>query len=103
VVKYAKKVCSYWVHPLLKNGEGDFPMLPYNRPLKTKARSLRTKPTDAELHLWHACGENKSSLCSSIGKNPLQTTSLIFMHRRQTLIERDGAQHLEPGQSKYDA
>ncbi|HEX6173563.1 MAG TPA: DUF559 domain-containing protein, partial [Candidatus Binatia bacterium] len=28
-------------------------MLPYNRRLKTKARSLRTKPTDAELHLWH--------------------------------------------------
>ena len=28
-------------------------MLPYNRRLKTKARSLRTKPTDAELHPWH--------------------------------------------------
>ncbi len=28
-------------------------MLPYNRRLKTKARCLRTKPTDAELHLWH--------------------------------------------------
>ena len=28
-------------------------MLPYNRRLKTKARSLRTNPTDAELHLWY--------------------------------------------------
>ena len=30
-----------------------------------------------------ACGENKSSVCSSIGKNPSPTTSLIFMHRWQ--------------------
>ena len=28
-------------------------MLPYNRRLKTKARSLRTNPTDAELHRWY--------------------------------------------------
>jgi very-short-patch-repair endonuclease len=28
-------------------------MLPYNRQLKAKARSLRANPTDAELHLWH--------------------------------------------------
>jgi len=27
-------------------------MLRYNRRLKTKARSLRTNPTDAELRLW---------------------------------------------------
>ena len=39
--------------PLGKGGWGDFPMLPYNRRLKTKARSLRTNPTDAELHLWY--------------------------------------------------
>jgi very-short-patch-repair endonuclease len=28
-------------------------MLPYNRRLKTQARSLRTNPTDAELHRWY--------------------------------------------------
>ena len=39
--------------PLGKGGWGDFPMLPYNRRLKTKARSLRTNPTDAELHLGY--------------------------------------------------
>jgi Protein of unknown function (DUF559) len=39
--------------PYKKGDWGDFPMLPYNRRLKTKARSLRTKPTDAELDLWH--------------------------------------------------
>jgi hypothetical protein len=53
-VKFAKKCCSYEFHPPLgKGGWGDFPMLPYNRRLKTKARSLRTNPTDAELHLWY--------------------------------------------------
>ena len=38
--------------PFEKGGFEGFPILPYNRRLKTKARSLRTKPNDAELHLW---------------------------------------------------
>ena len=38
----------------LESRVGGFsPMLPYNRRLKTQARSLRTNPTDAELHRWY--------------------------------------------------
>ena len=79
-------------------------MLPYNRRLKTKARCLRTKPTDAELHLWHpACGENKCSVCSSIGKTHRNYIADFYAPAAKLVVELDGAQHLEPGQSKYDA
>src|SRR5688572_20050640 len=54
-VKYGKNGALIGSTPPLEKGGigGDFPMLPYHRRLKTKARSLRTKPTDAELHLWY--------------------------------------------------
>src|SRR6185503_13650825 len=69
--------------PLGKGGWGDFPMLPYNRRLKTKARSLRTNPTDAELHLWCRWRRKQVLGVQFYRQNPLATTSLIFMHRQQ--------------------
>ena len=51
-----------------------------------------------------ARGENKSSVCSSIGKNPIANYIADFYALAAKLVvELDGAQHLEPGQSKYDA
>ena len=47
-------------------------MLPYNRRLKTKARSLRTNPTDAELQLWYRLRRKQILAYNSIGKNPRQ-------------------------------
>ena len=53
-------------------------MLPYNLRLKTKARSLRTKPTDAELHLWYRLRRKQILGVQFYGKNPSATTSLIL-------------------------
>ena len=45
-----------------------------------------------------ARGENKSSVCSSIGKNPIANYIADFYALAAKLVvELDGAQHLEPG------
>jgi hypothetical protein len=69
--------------PYKRGDWGDFPTLPYNPDLRPKlAPCGQSRPTPSYT-CGTACGENKSSVCSSIGKNPSQTTSLIFMRRRQ--------------------
>jgi len=57
-------------------------MLPYNRRLKTKARFLRTNPTDAELHLWYRLRRKQILGVQFYRQNPSATPSLIFMHRQ---------------------
>ena len=77
-------------------------MLPYNRRLKTKARSLR--PTDAELHLWHRLRRKQILGVQFYRQKP--TANYIadfYAPAAKLVVELDGAQHLEPGQSKYDA
>src|SRR6185503_13980154 len=58
-------------------------MLPYNRRLKTQARSLRTNPTDTELQLGYRLRRKQSLGVQFYRQNPSATTSLIFMHRQQ--------------------
>jgi very-short-patch-repair endonuclease len=89
----------------LKNFEkgdwGDFPMLPYNRRLKTKARSLRTKPTDAELHLWHRLRRKQILGVQFYRQKPIANYIADFYAPvAKLVVELDGAQHWEPGQSK---
>jgi very-short-patch-repair endonuclease len=88
-----------------KRGDwGDFPMLPYNRRLKTKARSLRTKPTDAELHLWHRLRRKQILGVQFYRQKPIANyIADFYAPAAKLVVELDGAQHLEPGQSKYDA
>jgi very-short-patch-repair endonuclease len=79
-------------------------MLPYNGRLKTKARSLRTNPTDAELHLWYRLRRKQILGVQFYRQKPIGNYIVDFYAPAAKLIvELDGAQHLELGQAKYDA
>ena len=78
-------------------------MLPYNRRLKTKARSLRTNPTDAELRLWHRLRRKQILGVQFYGQRPVGNyIADFYAPAAKLVIELDGAQHLEIGQAKYD-
>ena len=78
-------------------------MLPYNRLLKTKARSLRTNPTDAELHLGYRL-RRKQILGVQFYRQKLIGNYIadFYAPAVKLVVELDGAQHLEFGQAKYD-
>ena len=79
-------------------------MLPYNRRLKTKARSLRTNPTDDELHLWYRLRRKQILGVQFYRQKPIGNYIADFYAPAVKLVvELDGAQHLELGQAKYDA
>ena len=79
-------------------------MLPYNRRLKTKARSLRTNPTGAELHLWYRLRRKQILGVQFYRQKPIGNYIADFYAPAVKLVvELDGAQHLELGQAKYDA
>ena len=87
--------------PLGKGGWGDFPMLPYNRRLK--ARSLRTNPTDAELHLWYRLRRKQILGVQFYRQNPIGNYIADFHAPAVKLVvELDGAQHLDLGHAKCD-
>ena len=78
-------------------------MLPYNRRLKTKARSLRTNPTDAELHLGYRLRRKQILGVQFYRQKPIGNYIADFYAPAvKRVIELDGAQHLELGQAKYD-
>jgi very-short-patch-repair endonuclease len=79
-------------------------MLRYNRRLKTKARSLRTNPTDAELRLWQRLRRKQILGVQFYTQKPIGDYIVDFYAPAAKLVvELDGAQHLEVGQEKYDA
>jgi len=79
-------------------------MLPYNRRLKTKARSLRTNPTDAELHLWYRLRRKQILGVQFYRQKPIgNSIADFYAPAAKLVVELDGAQHLELGQAKYDA
>ena len=79
-------------------------MLPYNRRLKTKARSLRTNPTDAELHLWYRLRRKQILGVQFYRQKPIGNyIADFYAPATKLVVELDGAQHLELGQAKYDA
>ena len=79
-------------------------MVPYNRRLKTKARSLRRNPTDAELHLWYRLRRKQILGVQFYRQNPIGNyIADLYAPAAKLVVELDGAQHLELGQAKYDA
>ena len=79
-------------------------MLPYNHRLKTKARSLRTHPTDAEVHLWHHLRRKQILGVQFYRQKPIGNyIADLYAPAAKLVVELDGAQHLESGQAKYDA
>ena len=80
VGEFGKKSCSCGFHPPLKKGGwGDFfqcyPIIADSRPKAAGCVAIRPTPSYT---CGTACGEKKSSACSSIGKNPSATISLIL-------------------------
>ena len=87
-----------------KGGWGNLPMLPYNRRLKTRARSLRTNPTDAELHLWYRLRRKQILGVQFYRQKPIGNyIADFYAPAAKLVVELDGSQHLDLGQAKYDA
>ena len=79
-------------------------MFTYNRRLKAKARSLRTHPTDAELHLWSRLRRKQIRGVQFYRQKPIGNyIADFYAPAAKLVIELDGAQHLERGQANYDA
>jgi very-short-patch-repair endonuclease len=79
-------------------------MLPHNRRLKTKARSLRTNPTDAELHLWYRLRRKQILGVQFYRQKPIGNyIADFYAPAAKLVVELDGARHLELKQARYDA
>ena len=79
-------------------------MIPYDRRLKAKARSLRRNLTDAEFRLWHRLRRKQILGVQFYRQKPISNYIVdFFAPAAKLVIELDGAQHLEIGQAKYDA
>ena len=79
-------------------------MLQYDQRLKTRARSLPTNPTDAELGLWHGLGKRPILGIQFYRQKPIGNYIVDFYAPPAKLIlELDGSQHLQVGQGIYDA
>ena len=78
-------------------------MLRYDRRLKTKARSLRSNLTDAELHLWQRLRRRQLLGVQFYRQKPIDNYIVDFYAPAAKLVvELDGAQHLEVRQAQYD-
>ncbi len=78
-------------------------MLPYSRQLKIKARSLRARPTDAELHLWHRLRRKQIHGVQFYRQKPIgRYIADFYAPAANLVVELDGAQHLELRQVEYD-
>lgn len=79
-------------------------MLPYNRRLKTRARFLRSSPTDAELRLWQRLRRKQILGVQFYRQKPIGNyIADFYAPAAKLVVELDGAQHLELGQAQYDA
>jgi very-short-patch-repair endonuclease len=78
-------------------------MLSYNRRLKAKARSLRTNPTDAELHLWYRLRRKQILGVQFYRQKPIgDYIADFYAPAAKLVVELDGSQHLELGHAQYD-
>jgi very-short-patch-repair endonuclease len=95
-----------WVLPPFEKGGigGICSVLPYNRRLKTRARSLRTHPTDAELHLWYRLRRKQILGIQFYRQKPIGNyIADFYAPAAKLVIELDGAQHFDLRQAKSDA
>ena len=78
-------------------------MLPYSRWLKTKARSLRNNPTNAEPHLWQRLRRKQIHGVQFYRQKPIgRYIADYYAPTAKLVVELDGAHHLERGQVEYD-
>jgi very-short-patch-repair endonuclease len=79
-------------------------MLYYNQRLKTKARSLRANPTDAELRLWYRL-RRKQILGVQFYRQKAIGNYIVdfYAPAAKVVVEVDGAHHFTPSQAKSDA
>ena len=78
-------------------------MLQYDQRLKTRARSLRTNPTDAELRLWHRLRKRQILGIRFYRQKPIGSYIVDFyVPAAKLILELDGSQHSQAGQGKYD-
>jgi len=103
--EFGKERCCYGFHPPLKKGGwGDLSGVNLQSKAQAKARSLRTNPTDAELHLWHRLRRNQIRGVQFYRQKPIGNyIADFYAPAAKLVIELDGAQHLERGQAHYDA
>ena len=79
-------------------------MLVYNHRLKARACSLRTNPTDAELHLWQRLRRKQILGVQFYRQKPIGNYIVDFYAPTVRLVvELDGSQHLDRAQAEYDA
>jgi len=79
-------------------------MLPYSNRLKTRARSLRSNPTDAELYLWHRLRRKQILGVQFYRQKPIgKYIADFYAPAAKLVVELDGAQHLTVDQARYDA
>ena len=78
-------------------------MLHYNPRLKTQARSLRTNPTDAELHLWYRL-RRKQILGVQFYRQKAIGNFIVdfYAPAARLVVEVDGAHHFTLSQAEYD-
>jgi very-short-patch-repair endonuclease len=78
-------------------------MLHYNPRLKTKARSLRANPTDAELRLWYRLRRKQI-----LGVQFYRQTAIgnyivdFYAPAAKLVVEVDGAHHFTLSRAEYD-
>jgi len=75
-----------------------------SRTMRTRARSLRRDPTDAERTIWNAFRAHKLSGASFRRQTPIGPYVADFVcHAAKLVIELDGGQHFEQEHIKRDA
>ena len=79
-------------------------MLPYNRTLKHRSRTLRREMTDAEQLLWLRLRRKQLMGVQFYRQKPLGYYVVDFYApRAKIVIEVDGSQHLQPPAARTDA
>jgi very-short-patch-repair endonuclease len=78
-------------------------MLHYNSRLKTRARSLRANPTDAELRLWYRL-RRKQILGVQFYRQKTIGNYIVdfYAPAAKLVVEVDGTHHFTPSQAEYD-
>lgn len=91
--------------PLKRGARGDFQTrFVYNRRLKSNARALRSKLTDAEQKLWFRLRRKQVLGVQFYRQKPLGPYIVDFYAPAVGLVlELDGSQHQEPRQKHRDA
>lgn len=79
-------------------------MIPYNKDLKKRSRSMRPNMTAAERLLWERIRRKQIKGVQFYRQKPLGSYIVDFYcPSGQLIMEVDGVQHQKPEDKKYDA